>query len=73
MRYLMLILLLAGCTITVRQEEPAVVEHRINLDEVEEYFVKACAAELNTENPDIIDECVADYMANFIELFGDSL
>jgi hypothetical protein len=73
MKYIFLSLLMTGCSITLRQDQPAVVEHRINLDDVEEYFYRACEAELPDGISPDIEKCVDTYMAKFIETLGDAL
>lgn len=68
---LLAIAFITGCAVKVEQEEPAIIEHRINLDDIKEYFIKACQDEYPLGNELVINDCVDAYMAEFVKLFAE--
>lgn len=74
-KLLILLVVLTGCSIELRQEKPAEVNvnHKIDLTEVEKYFISYCEA----ENPDFteieLDQCVDKLMVGFVEALGNNL
>lgn len=64
-----------GCGINLKQDTPVEVNvnHKLDLSGVEEYFERACRADNPGFNEKQVNDCVDDFMVDFIESFEGNL
>ncbi len=65
-------LLLAGCGPYKVEVEPnpIVVEHRINIADLQKYFKILCQNELTNPTAQELEDCIDEKIAEFIDIIG---